>query len=100
MILDGLMSRCTTPHCFRGGQRARSLLNHFKRQRERHWTFATDPGLERFAFDQLHDVETFTVLFAVVTDARDIRMTDLRGRARFAQETRSGSGHFARLFGR
>jgi hypothetical protein len=28
-----------------------------------------------------------------MTDARDIGMTDLRGRARFAQETRSDSGH-------
>jgi hypothetical protein len=28
-----------------------------------------------------------------MTDARDIRMTDLRSRARFAQETRSDAGH-------
>src|SRR6185437_13331118 len=55
--------------------------------------FASDLGLERFAFDQFHDVETLPVLLAVMTDARDIRMTDLRGRARFAQETRSDSGH-------
>jgi hypothetical protein len=32
-----------------------------------------------------------------MTDARDIRMTDLRGRARFAQETRSDSGHLRDL---
>src|SRR6185437_13968055 len=55
--------------------------------------FASDLGLERFAFDQLHDGKTLTVLLAVMTDARDIRMTDLRGRARFAQETRADSGH-------
>src|SRR6266567_633133 len=48
---------------------------------------------ERFAFDQLHDIETLTVLLAVMTDARDIRMTDLGGRPRFTQETRSDSGH-------
>ena len=53
---------------------------------------AANPRFERFAFDQLHDIETLTVLFTVVTDARDIRMADLRGRARFAQETRSCSG--------
>src|SRR5207248_4296543 len=40
-----------------------------------------------------HHIETLTVLLAVMTDARDIRMTDLRSRARFAQETRSDSGH-------
>jgi hypothetical protein len=74
---------------FRGGQRARGLLNHFKRQRERQRTFAPHFGLERFAFDQFHDVETFAVLFTVVSDPRDIRMADLRGRARFAQEARS-----------
>ena len=78
---------------FGGGQRARRLLDHFERQRERHRTFAANFGFERFAFDQLHDIETLTVLFAVMTDARDIRMMDLRGRARFAQETRSDSGH-------
>ena len=78
---------------FRGGQRARGLLNHFERQSERHRTFASDLGFERFAFDQLHDVETLTVLFAIMTDARDVRMMNLRGRARFTQETRSDSGH-------
>src|SRR5436853_1485787 len=78
---------------FGGGQRARSLLDHFKRQRELHRTFAADLGFERFAFDQLHDIETLTVLLAVMTDARDIGMTDLGGRPRFTQETRSDSGH-------
>jgi len=78
---------------FGGGERARSLFNHFERQRERHRTFAPHFGLERFAFDQLHDIETLTVLLAVMTDTRDIRMTDLGGRPRFTQETRSDSGH-------
>ena len=78
---------------FRGGQCARGLLDYFERECERHRTFAPDFGFERFAFDQLHDVETFAVLFAVMTDARDVRMMNLRGRARFTQETRSDSGH-------
>src|SRR5438105_6218713 len=78
---------------FRGRERTRRLLDYFERQCQRHWTFPTDLGFERFAFDQLHDIETLTVLFAVMTDTRDIRMTDLRGRARFAQETRSDSRH-------
>src|SRR4029077_14867169 len=60
---------------------------------ERHRTFASDLGFERFAFDQFHDIKTFAILFAVMTDARDVRMMNLRGRARFAQETRSDSGH-------
>src|SRR3954465_6228699 len=78
---------------FRRGQRARGLFDYFEPQRERHGAIAANPRLKRFAFDQLHDIETLTVLLAVMTDARDIRMTDLRGRARFAQETRSDSRH-------
>src|SRR5207302_6064163 len=78
---------------FRRGQGARRLFDCFERLREGHGPIAANPRFERFAFDQLHDVETLTVLLAVLTDARDIGMTDLRGRARFAQETRSDSRH-------
>src|SRR5207244_3421448 len=56
------------------------------------WTFPPDFGLECFALDDFHNVKTFTVLFAVVTDMRDVGMTNLRGRARFAQEARSRPG--------
>src|SRR4029453_17396513 len=80
--------------CFGGGEGACTLLNHFKRETERHRALPPDLGLKRFALDQFHNIETFTVLFAVVTDMRDVRMTNLRGRARFAQETRSGPGIF------
>src|SRR4029077_18348987 len=78
---------------FGGSQSTRNLLDNFQCERKRQWTFPPDFGLECFAFDQLHDVETLTVLFAVVTHARDIWMMNLRGRARFAQETRSDSRH-------
>src|SRR5207248_5104186 len=78
---------------FRGGQCARRLFDYFESDCERQRTFAPDFGFERFAFDQFHDIETLTVLLAVMADARDIRMTDLRGGARFAQETRSDSRH-------
>src|SRR5258708_29102887 len=61
---------------FRGGQCARRLFDCFERLRERHGAIAANPRFERFAFDQLHDVETLTVLLAVMTDARDIGMTD------------------------
>src|SRR5260370_28692714 len=80
-----------------GRQCARGLLDRFQCEPERHWSIAANARLKRFALDQLHDVETLAVLFAVVTDVRDIRMTDLRGRARFAQETRSDSGHLRDL---
>ena len=86
--------------CFRGCQCARGLFNHFECQRERHWTIATNPRFERFAFDQFHDVETFAVLLAVMTDTRDIRMMDLRGCSRFTQEARPVLREFSRLFGR
>src|SRR6266550_823808 len=78
--------------CFGGGQSACTLLNHFKRETERHRALTPDLGLKRFALDQFHNVKTFTVLFAVVTDTRDIRMANLRSRARFAQEARSRPG--------
>src|SRR5207237_8269449 len=81
----------------RSGQLARRLFDYCERLRERHWPIAANPRFERFAFDQLHDIETLTVLLAVMTDARDIRMADLRGRARFAQEARSDSGHLRDL---
>ena len=92
MILDGLMSRCTTPRPSAAAKARAGLLHHFQCQRERHWPIAADPRFERFAFDQLHDIETLAVLFAVMTDTRDIGVTNLGGRARFAQETRAGSG--------
>src|SRR6202030_3107510 len=78
---------------FRGRQGARRLFDYFERLGERHGPIAANSRFERFAFDQLHDIETLTVLLAVMTNARDIRMTNLRGGARFAQETRSDSGH-------
>src|SRR5207248_926359 len=77
---------------FGGSQRARNLLDNFQRERKRQWTFPADFGLECFALDQFHNVKTFTGLFAVVTDPRDVRMTNLRSRARFAQEARSRTG--------
>ena len=79
---------------FRRRQCARGLLNHFKSQRKRHWTFATNPGLERFALDQFHDIETLAVLFTVVSDTRDVRMMDLRGCSCLAQEARPYAGNF------
>src|SRR5438132_3060812 len=82
---------------FGGGERACTLLNHFKRETERHRALTPTLGLKRFALDQFHNVKTFTLLFAVVTDTRDIRMANLRGRARFAQEARLDSGHLRDL---
>ena len=63
-------------------------------QRERHWTFATNLGLERFALDQFHDVETFAVLLPVMTHTRDVRVMDLRGCSRLAQEARPYARNF------
>src|SRR5207248_6648097 len=77
---------------FGGSQGARNLLDNFQRERKRQWTFPPDFGLEGLALDQFHNVKTFTGLFAVVTDTRDVRMTNLRGRPRFAQEARSRPG--------
>ena len=72
---------------FRGREGARGLLHHFERQRERQRPFAADPRFERFALDQLHDVKAFAILLSVMRDARDVRMMQLRGGTRFAQES-------------
>src|SRR6266550_5118285 len=78
---------------FGGSQSARNLLDNFQRERKRQWTFPPDFGLECFALDQLHHIEAFAIMFTVMTHPRDVRMMNLCGRARFAQETRSDSGH-------
>src|SRR5260370_2113322 len=80
--------------CFCRRQCARGLLNYFQCNGKRHWTFATNPGLERFALDQFHDVETFAVLLSVMTDTRDFRMMDLRGCSCLPQAARPDSGPF------
>ena len=94
MMLDGLMSRCTTPHASAAASaRAACSITSSARASGIGPSRRTS-RFERLAFDQFHDVETLTVLFTVLSDARDIRMMNLRGRARFAQETRSDSGIF------
>src|SRR5438132_7288936 len=78
--------------CFGGGERTCTLLNHFKRETERHRALTPNIGLKRFALDQFHDIETLTILLAVMTDTRDIRMVNLRSGARFSEETRAHAG--------
>ena len=47
--------------------------------------------------DKLHRIEAFPVLLAVMSYSRNIRMMNLRGGARFAQESRTSSGIFRQL---
>src|SRR5260370_17793621 len=77
---------------FCGRERTRSLLDYFEREWEGEGSFAADLGFERFAFDQLHHIEAFAILFAVMTHARDVRMMNLRSRARFTQKARPYAG--------
>src|SRR5712692_2027139 len=77
---------------FGGSQRTRRLLDNFQRECKRQWTFPPDFGLERFAFDQLHDVEAFAVLLAVMTDPRDVWMMNVRSGAGFTQKARPDTG--------
>src|SRR4029077_10128544 len=74
-------------------QGARNLLDDFQCQPKRQRTFTSYFAFKCFALDELHHVETLTGFFAIMTDPRDIRMADLRGRPRFTQKTRSDSGH-------
>ena len=71
------------PAGFRGRQRARRLFDHLQRLRDRQRPGSLHARFERFAFHQLHRVKTFAVLFAVMNDARDVLMMNLRGRAGF-----------------
>ena len=77
---------------FCDSQRARGLLNHFQSERQWHWPIAANTSLERFAFDQFHGIETLAVLLSIKGDSSDIRMMNIRSRARFAQKTRSRTG--------
>ena len=52
--------------------------------------FPPQPGLERFALDQLHGVKAFPVLFAVEGHRRDVGMGEAGRHARLTQETRPG----------
>src|SRR5262249_19161652 len=75
-----------------------SLFNHIQCQGERHGSVATYTRFERFAFDQFHRVETLAILFTVICHSSHVWMTNVRGRTRFAQKTRSRARvlrHFA-----
>ena len=74
---------------FRGDQRARRLFDRFQRLRDRQRSASLHARFERFALHQLHRVKAFAILFAVMDDARDVRMLNLRRGPRFAQETRT-----------
>ena len=47
--------------------------------------------------DKLHRVKALPILLTVMNDSRNVRMMNLRGRARFAQESRTSSGIFGQL---
>ena len=47
--------------------------------------------------DKLHRIEAFPVLLTVMSYSRNIRMMNLRGRAGFAQESRTSGGIFRQL---
>jgi hypothetical protein len=42
---------------------------------------------ERFAFDKFHRIKALTVLLAIMYHSRDVRMMNLRSRARFTQKS-------------
>ena len=88
ITFDGLMSRWTTPQVSAAASARVGLFDDLKRLRHRQWSGSLDSRFERFAFHQLHRVKAFAVLFAVMNDARDVRMMNLRGGAGFTQKTR------------
>ena len=52
---------------------------------------------ERFTMDKLHRIKAFPILLTVMSYSRNVRMMNLRGRAGFAQESRTSSGIFRQL---
>ena len=74
---------------FGGRQSASRLQDDFESEIQRQRPIAPHALFQRLAFDELHHVKALALLFAVVRDARDIRMMQLRRRARFPQEPRS-----------
>src|SRR5437867_11103262 len=77
---------------FRGSQRARGLLNYFQGEGKRHWPITPYTGFKRFSLDQFHGIETLAILLSITGHPSDIRMMNVRGRARFAQKTRPRAG--------
>src|SRR5260370_42436563 len=80
-----------------GGQSAGRLLNHFQRKRKWHWPVTSHTCFERLSPDELHGIETFTVLLSVVRDPSDIGMTNLRSRACFTKKPRTRGWIFCHL---
>jgi len=76
---------------FGGSQSARNLLDISNASASAS-DLPPDFGLECFALDDFHNVKTLTVLFAVVTDTRDVRMRICAAARSFAQEARTRTG--------
>ncbi len=47
--------------------------------------------------DKLHRIKAFPILLTVMSYSRNVRMMNLRGRAGFAQKSRTSSGIFRQL---
>ena len=47
--------------------------------------------------DKLHRIKALPILLTVMSYSRNVRMMNLRGRAGFAQESRTSSGIFRQL---
>src|SRR5262249_11750665 len=82
---------------FPRGKTTHSLLDHFKRERQWERSGPFDPSLQRFAFDKLHRVKVFAVLFPVMSDPCDVRVMNLRGGARFTQKAGACNWIFRQL---
>src|SRR6266487_1563686 len=92
MRLDGLMSRCTTPHASAAANARAACSITSKARGERHWPIAAYTGFQRFSLDQFHDIETLALLLSIVSHPGNIWMMNVRSRARFAQKTRPRAG--------
>src|SRR5207249_10870717 len=77
---------------FRGSQCERGLLDYFQSNSEGQWPITAHTGFQRFALDQFHGIETFAILFSVVSHLSNVWMMNVRSRARFAQKTRPRAG--------
>src|SRR5436190_6699425 len=66
----------------------RHLNAYFQRKIRRDESVAADIGLDRFPFDQLHDIEISTgVGFTKMKDSSNVRVAQLCGRARLAPKS-------------
>ena len=88
---EGLMSRCTMPRAWAASSASRDLLRDARGGGRRQRTALAQHGRQVATGDQLHDDERPGGVRAVVEDADDVGVVELRRGLRLLAEARPGT---------